>query len=256
MSENEESQEQGLMDGVESEAVEETGEDQTLDHRADAEEPEDDNYERPDWFPEKFWDEKEGPDLENLTKSYQELQKQFSQGKHKAPDEYDMSTLTDAGYADDDPVVDAYRGWAKKYGINQVAFDELASQITEMSGNEAAEVKLNVEQERKSLGANADAIIKSNVDWADGLVRKGVISDSERAELNIWGGSAVGQRLMQKMRELQGDMSKIPIADVGDSAVSENDFKAGMASKMADPRYGNDPQFTRQVEQEFERRYG
>ena len=67
MSENEESQ-QGLMDGVESEAVEETGEDQSIDHRADAEEAEDDNYERPDWFPEKFWDEKEGPDLENLTK--------------------------------------------------------------------------------------------------------------------------------------------------------------------------------------------
>lgn len=255
MSENEESQ-QGLMDGVESEAVEETTEDQSIDHRVGAEEEEDETYERPDWFPEKFWDEKEGPDLENLTKSYQELQKQFSQGKHKAPDEYDMSTLTEAGYADDDPVVDAYRGWAKKYGINQVAFDELAGQITEMAGAEAAETKFNVEQERKALGPNADAIIKSNVDWADGLLRKGVLSEEDRAEMNIWGGSAVGQKLLVKMRELTGDMSKIPIADVGDSAVSENDFKAGMASKMADPRYGSDPQFTRQVEQEFERRYG
>lgn len=255
MSENEESQ-QGLMDGVESEAVEETTEDQTIDHRVDAEEEEDETFERPDWFPEKFWDEKEGPDLENLTKSYQELQKQFSQGKHKAPDEYDMGTLTDAGYADDDPLVDAYRGWAKKYGINQVAFDELASQITEMSGAEAAETKLNIEQERKALGANADAIIKSNVDWADGLLRKGVLSEEARAEINIWGGSAVGQQLLVTMRELTGDMSKIPIADVGDSGLSENDFKASMASKMADPRYGNDPQFTRQVEKEYEVRYG
>ena len=256
MSENEESQEQGLMDGVESSAAEETTEDQTIDHRADSDEPDDDVYDRPDWFPEKFWDEKEGPDLENLTKSYQELQKQFSQGKHKAPDEYDMSSLSDAGYSDDDPVVDAYRGWAKKYGINQVAFDELATAITGMAGEEANETALNVEQERKALGNNADAIIRSNVDWADGLVRKGVISDTEREELNIWGGSAVGQRLMQKVREMSGDMSKIPIADVGDSGVSETDFKTSMASKMADPRYGSDPQFTRQVEQEFERRYG
>ena len=160
MSENEESQEQGLMDGVESNAAEETTEDQTIDHRADSEEPDDDVYDRPDWFPEKFWDEKEGPDLENLTKSYQELQKQFSQGKHKAPDEYDMSSLSDAGYGDDDPVVDAYRGWAKKYGINQVAFDELATAITGMAGEEASETALNVEQERKALGNNADAIIK------------------------------------------------------------------------------------------------
>ena len=26
-------------------------------------------YERPDWFPEKFWDEKDGPNIENMAKS-------------------------------------------------------------------------------------------------------------------------------------------------------------------------------------------
>ena len=38
--------------------------------------------ERPDYFPEKFWTEKDGPDLEKFSKSYAEMEKNFSQGKH------------------------------------------------------------------------------------------------------------------------------------------------------------------------------
>ena len=249
----------GLMAATALEA-EQGQEDQTIEHRADveteAEDGDGDIYERPDWFPEKFWDEKEGPDLENIVKSYEELQKQFSQGKHKAPAEYDMSTLTDAGYDTDDPVVGAYTEWAKKFGINQLAFDELAAQITDISGENAAAMKMDIERERKALGNNADEIIRSNIGWADGMLRKGVISEEERQEINVWGGTAVGQRLMQKVRSMTGDLSQIPIADVAEAGVSEDDFKRSMQSKMADPRYGNDMKFTRDVEKEFERRYG
>ena len=87
------------------------------------------------------------------------------------------------------------------------------------------------------------------------MERKGIISDAERQELNYWGGTAVGQRLMQKVRSLTGDMSKIPIAEVTEAGVSEEDFKAAMRSKMADPRYGPDAKFTRDVELEYQKRY-
>ena len=74
---------------------------QTIEHRADAEvedQPsEEETFERPDFIPEKFWDEKEGQDLEKIMKSYDNLEKQFSQGKHKAPKEYDTEVLTEAG---------------------------------------------------------------------------------------------------------------------------------------------------------------
>src|SRR5210317_1584468 len=60
-----------------------------------------DPLERPDYYPEKFWDEN-GPDIEKLAKSYNELQKQFSQSKHKAPDEYDIAEFTQNGLAEDD----------------------------------------------------------------------------------------------------------------------------------------------------------
>ena len=176
-------------------------------------------------------------------------------GEHKVPDEYNMDTLTEAGYADDDPIIETYKSWAAKYGINQAAFDELAGQIVEMSSENAAQIQLDVERERKALGQNADAILNSNIQWADGLEKKGVISKEEREELNVWGGSAIGQRLMQKMRGMTGDLSQIPIADVAEAGMSDDDFRRSMQSKMADPRYGTDMKFTRDVEKEFERRY-
>ena len=55
---------------------------------------------------------------------------------------------------------------------------------------------------------------------------------------------------------MTGDMSKIPVAEVAEAGQSKEDFKRGMQSKMADPRYGSDPAFTRAVEKEFEQRYG
>ena len=51
---------------------------------------------RPDYYPEKFWDE-DGPDVEKLAKSYAELEKKFKSGKHKAPEQYDVSALADQG---------------------------------------------------------------------------------------------------------------------------------------------------------------
>ena len=40
-------------------------------------------YERPDWFPEKFWDEKDGPNIENMAKSISHLEKKLGE---TAPD--------------------------------------------------------------------------------------------------------------------------------------------------------------------------
>ena len=79
----------GLMASVALEDDKALEEGETIEHRADEEvegEPtEEETFERPEFIPEKFWDDKEGPDLEKMMKSYDELQKQFSQGKHKAP---------------------------------------------------------------------------------------------------------------------------------------------------------------------------
>ena len=71
---------QGLMAGVEAEVKEEEIQDEGMatanpSDVVEGEDIEGVEYERPDEFPTKFWDEKEGPDIENLVKSYNNLEK-------------------------------------------------------------------------------------------------------------------------------------------------------------------------------------
>lgn len=80
----------GLMDAVEVEAPKEeiTSEeaDKSIPHVAGDEANEETAaLERPDYIPEKFWSDTDGPDIENLAKSYKELESKFRAGKHKAP---------------------------------------------------------------------------------------------------------------------------------------------------------------------------
>lgn len=237
-----------LMEGVQSSEPESEVADEAMPHRVEDEKPA--KEERPAWLDEKF------AKPEDLAKSYDELQKKFSQGKHKAPDEYSTDVLTEAGYELDDPVVDTYLGWAKKYGVNQEAFDELAGAITQMSGENIAAAEADYQAEFDKLGPNAREIIQGNVDWADGQLRKGLVSEEERAKFNDWGDTALGQRLLQKVRIGSGDMSKIPLAPVAEDQMSEADFTVEMQSRMADPRYQSDPAYRQKVENEFNRRYG
>ena len=79
----------GLMASVAGEP-EQQASDEEMPHRAEDEQPA--KEERPAWLDAKF------ATAEDLAKSYDELQKKFSQGKHKAPDEYSTDVLTDAGY--------------------------------------------------------------------------------------------------------------------------------------------------------------
>tara|TARA_B000000609_G_scaffold35945_1_gene25303 strand:- start:1113 stop:1934 length:822 start_codon:yes stop_codon:yes gene_type:complete len=212
-------------------------------------------YERPDWFPEKFWDD-DGPNLENMAESYNNLEKKFSQGKHKAPEKYDVSFMEEAGVQSDDELATFFTGWAKDNGISQAAFEDLAGKVLAM-GSETAEAEtISLAQEKKMLGDNADEIIKSNLIWADGLKGKGIISEEELNEIDIWGGTAVGARLLQKVRSMTGENVTIPTTTAfSASKESEDDFRSRINAKMSDPKYGTDPSYTRAVEKEFEDRY-
>jgi hypothetical protein len=207
---------------------------------------------RPDWYPEKFWSEEEGPDLENLVKSYNELQKKFSQGKHKSPESYDEAVFRDAGIAEDDALLSSYRDWAKQNGISQAAFEDLAGKFIEMAGTEAQQAKVSYEAEFKKLGPNADATIKSMTDWAQGLVRKGVWGQTDFEEFKIMGGTADGLRALQKIRSYYGDQS-VPI-DV--APTSEGPSREELMAMVGKPEYISDPSYRAKVEKMFERMYG
>jgi len=86
---------------------------------------------RPEWMPENFWDDKDGPDLEALAKSYQEMRAKMSSGKHKAPKDgnYDISNLVDHGVEDDDPLLNEFKGFAKENGLSQDQFDQITQML-------------------------------------------------------------------------------------------------------------------------------
>ena len=212
-------------------------------------------YERPDWFPDKFWED-DGPDLEKMAASYNELEKKFHKGDHKTPEKYDKSIVEKAGIPDDDPLVSFFDDWAKKNGLTQSAYDEITNQFLSQAQGQQESIDLDVKQQKALLGTNADEIIKGNIGWSDSLLRKGIISEEERDEIDIWGGTAIGQKLLIKMRNLAGDSITIPTrTETPELPESEDDFKAETSKMMKDTRYGTDPAYTKSVEKRFYERY-
>jgi len=212
----------------------------------------DEPIERPDWYPEKFWNNDDGPDIENLVKSYNELQKKFSQGKHKAPEEYDTSIFSDANIPEDDELFNTYRDWAKQNGISQDAFEQLAGKFIDMAGSQAEQAEISYQEEYKKLGNNADAVIKSMTDWAQGLVRKGVWGQDDFEEFKIMGGTAQGLRALQKIRSYYGDQNIPTTIAQPEGAPSKEELQA-MVGK---PEYISDPAYRAKVEKMFEQVYG
>ena len=252
---------QGLMDGVKANDVpsDESSETEVSPHKAaetvvEPAKEEEEKLERPEFFPEKFWAE-DGPDLEKLVNSYQELEKKFSQGKHKAPSEYKTDILNEA-FEDDDPLLLSYTDWSKKHGISQAAFEEMAQSFKDIIGQNAEKMEFDYQKEIKALGPNAEAVIQSTANWADSLERKGILAKEERELLNSFGGTALGQRVLQKFRNMSGDMSSIPTVAVAEDAMSEEEFNSEIQTMMNDPRYKTDMGYANSVAKKIYHRAG
>ena len=126
-----EKQTQGLMGGIPSneEPMADVAE-TSVPHLVQNEEvgsDEDALFEKPEWFPDKHWDEKEGPDLEGLVKSNLELEKAFHRGDHKVPEEYKLDVLNEFEVPADDELLSGFVTWAKhclKYENNNLCLLE------------------------------------------------------------------------------------------------------------------------------------
>lgn len=219
---------------------------------ASAVEDDDGPLERPEYWPEKFWN-KDGnePLLEEIAKSYTELEKKFRAGKHKAPEggKYDTSLLGED--ISDDPLASAYVGWAAKYGLSQEAFDEMAGQFAEIMGGQAEMTRQSEERERAMLGPKADAIIKGHVQWAKGLVQKGIWSGEDFEEFKIWGGTARGLNALTKLRETYE--GRVPVESVQMEGAPSKDELYEMVGR---PEYKTDPAYRRKVEKLFQQTFG
>ena len=203
-------------------------------------------YERPDWFPEKFWDEKDGPNIENMAKSINHLEKKLGE---TAPDKYDLSEIA---VDPDDAVIQAVLEFGKEKQLSNKSVTGLINKVIEITGGEQQEEEISVAQEKEKLGVNATEIIQSNINWGKKLVADGVFTKDDYAELEILGGTAEGQRVMQKIRGLINGKQEIPTVSLPGDAPDKDELTA----MVADPKYQTDPVYRRKVEKAFEQAYG
>jgi|TARA_R110000803_G_scaffold210706_1_gene283308 hypothetical protein len=203
--------------------------------------------EKPDWLPENFWkgDNAEA-DYEAMAKSWTDLRKQISQGKHKAPKDgvYDAAAFGET--PDDDPVKNHVLTWAKDNGISQAGLDDLVGQVVEMGAMGEQTYKADLAQERKELGPNADARINGMVKWASGLVQKGIWGNDDFEEFKVMGGTAKGIAALEKIRssyEGRIPTDTIPV----DGAPSKDELYA----MVGDEKYQTDPVYRAKVEKAF-----
>ena len=227
-------------------------EDKKEDNLGEEQKDEEDEYERPDYFPEKFWDEKDGPDIEALVKSYNELQKKFSQGGHKAPKDYDTSFLKEQEIdIENDPLVKGSLDWAKKYGLNQDAYEDLAKMFMETNADFVQRSQADIAEQKKLLGNKANERVSSVIKFGDTLKNKGVFSEQELAEFDEMAGTALGVKVIEKIRSYYGEQPIPTVAPTEELGMSKDEIKA----MVADPKYGKDPAFTIKVEKLFEKAF-
>ncbi len=214
---------------------------------------EDEPLERPDWWPENFWKKDNSePDLEGIAKSWMDLRKQISQGKHKPPEDGKYDTAVFGDIPEDDPVRSHVLGWAKEYGISQAAFDKLVGDVVAMGGDQQVQMQRTIAEEKAALGPNADVIINGMTDWARGLVRKGIWGKDDFEEFKVMGGTAKGILALSKLRETY-EGTRIPKESVPIEGAPSKDELYAM---VGDPKYQTDPAYRAKVEKLFLQNFG
>ena len=198
--------------------------------------------ERPDYYPEKFWND-DGPDVEKLAKSYAELEKKFKSGKHKAPEQYDISSLSDQGLDSEDPTVAIYQDWAKENGISQDAFEDLAGRVLTISKQEQESAEYDSRAEMQKLGNNA----KEKIQMVERNLMKASLTNTERDSLAQSLNSADAINAFVKYHQSLTN-ENIPIAP----AVNQPDMtRADLEVAIADPRWKTDAPWRTKIEQKW-----
>ena len=242
----------GLLDNVQvsDEAKPENPQNTEISHKAaDPSAPEPENpLERPDFWPENFWKKDSNePDLEGIAKSWSDLRKQISQGKHKAPADgkYDLKSFGEQ--ASDNPMATTLATWAKDNSLSQAAFDDLVGNLQTQAKELMAGDMVDPAAEMKQLGPKGGAIVNGMVDWARGQVNKGAWSKDDFEEFKIMGGTARGISLLMKIRDQ--NEHRVPIQSVQlEGAPSQDELYA----MVNEPRYKTDAAYRQKVARMFE----
>jgi hypothetical protein len=246
-----EAEPQGLLDNAKIEEPEAEVDEEELDHIDKAA-----SGERPDWLPDRFWDEDKGADYKGLAKSQQELYKKLRNGKHEAPEDgaYDLKFVGEKIPADDE-LMTKFKSMASDRGLTQDDFESIVGMVLETMPEavEAPEEKFDMDAEMAKLGPNAEAITNGVVKWAEGLVRQGAWTGDDFEEFKIMGGNAAGIRALNRLRQYYGEKD-IPVNSTPDTESMPTESE--LREMVAHPDYNKSSAYRKKVADAFTRHYG
>lgn len=203
---------------------------------------------KPEYLPDNFWNADKGEaNLEAMAKSWTDLRKQISQGKHKPPEDGKYDTASWGEDAAENPMANTILGWAKDNQLSQAQFDDLVGKLKTQAQELMDSQAIDPAKELAALGPNATAIVGGMTDWARGLVQKGIWSADDFEEFKIMGGTARGLNALLKLRETYEGRIPIEAAPL-EGAPSKDELYA----MVADKRYGTDPAYRQKVEKMFQ----
>jgi len=164
--------------------------------------------------------------------------------------------LLDEDSDEDKAVFDEIKNLAKEHGLSPQQYDGLIGGLlgkfeemglVEKPIDAAAHFKVIGEGDEKR-GRKITEVVDN---WLTGMNRKEILDDKELAEAKIMAGTADGVRVFTKMREMMG-FDVIPT-----NFQSQDDKITGdeLDGRVADPRYGVDPAFTKETEKLFAEKY-
>lgn len=217
---------------------------------------------RPDWLPEKFWDDDVGVRAEPLAKSFTELEGKLrtkhddlkaevvAEMKAAAPEKYELNMPDDLKIPEgvemdlkaDDPMVDWFFGFAKENGMSQEMVDGAIKQYIEIELGAMP----NMEEEIGKLGDHGQDRLLRVHNWMSGKLKP-----EEVAALDPLMTSAASIEALEKLMKSSGP-SDFDSDNVGDALTLDE-----LKSMQKDPKYWRekDPAFIKKVTDGYDRLY-
>lgn len=204
--------------------------------------------------PEQYWDKDAGsPNVGALVKSAVDMRKKLSETRPEPPESYEIKVaedLADVVKANpDDPLAQGAMEIAKKYGMSQDAFNDLANLYFSQT---VPSQQKEIERLGAAFGDNADKTMGELSDWIYGMAGD---DEALSAAINRVTETADGVILLNHLRgKLAAPEPRIPsgIDSAAKTGLTEEDLRTLQAS---DAYINGDPAARRKVAEGWARLY-
>lgn len=188
-------------------------------------------------IPDAFWDAASGgPNLGALVKSHADLRRKLSEQRPEVPEAYDLAVPQDLAERvrpdADDPLAKSAMDWAKKHGLGQEAFSELAALYYGRLAEGAIDRDAEVGKLKSVFGAKVERELEGLGRWVEGLLGDALSGNPEvTAALHRLTSTADGVLLVKAFKDRLAEPGLPSFRDGGRSALDAAALRALQASE-------------------------